>query len=183
MNTWSVPKFLILFICLYVSVGLGRMGGQERHTPANPPSIPVLNRICDIHALSDKDAGRGHPVRIQGVVIFYGGSSSRPGRMLLFVQDASDGIYIDAPPENLGLTVGDLVEVKGITGHGWFTNQIEMPEIHVLGRAPLPMPRRPRYEDLALGQQDSHWVEIAGIVIPFKSKSHRRDLSYPSPWV
>ncbi len=64
----------------------------------------------------------------------------------------------------LASTAGDLVEVKGVTGHGWFSNQIEKPEIHVLGRAPLPVPRRPRYEELALGQQDSQWVEIAGIV-------------------
>ena len=83
---------------------------------------------------------------------------------MLFVQDASGGIYIDTPSWNLGLSAGDFVEVKGVTGHGWFSNQIEQPEIQVLGRAPLPAPRRPRYDEVALGQQDSQWVEIAGIV-------------------
>ena len=140
------------------------MWGQQSHTPTGLPATPVLTRVSDIHALSEKDAGRGHPVRIRGIVTFYGPASSRPDRTVLFVQDSSDGIYVETPLGDLGLTAGDFVEIKGVTGHGWFTNQIERPEIHVLGRGPLPVPRRPRYEELALGQQDSHWVEIAGIV-------------------
>jgi PAS domain S-box-containing protein len=98
------------------------------------------------------------------VITFYGGSASREDVLVLFVQDSTGGIYIEAPPRNLGLAAGDLVEVKGVTGHGWFSNQIEKPEIQILGRAPLPAPLRPRYEEVALGQQDSQWVEIAGIV-------------------
>jgi PAS domain S-box-containing protein len=83
---------------------------------------------------------------------------------VLFVQDPTGGIYIEVPVEDLGLKAGDLVEVKGVTGQGWFANQIEKPEVQVLGRAPLPEPRHPRFEEIALGQEDSQWVEIAGIV-------------------
>jgi PAS domain S-box-containing protein len=83
---------------------------------------------------------------------------------VLFVQDPTGGIYIEVPVEDLGFKAGDLVEVKGVTGHGWFANQIEKPEVQVLGRAPLPEPRHPRFEELALGQEDSQWVEIAGII-------------------
>ncbi len=140
------------------------MWGQQSSAPAEPRSSPVITRVSDIHALSEKDAERAHPVRIRGVVTFYGGSSSREHRLVLFAQDSTDGIYVEMPPKDLGLSAGDLVEVEGVTGHGWFSNQIEKPEIHVLGRGRLPVPRRPRYEDLGLGQQDSRWVEIAGIV-------------------
>ena len=141
------------------------MWGQGGHTPAEPSSLPVLTRISDIRALSEKEAGKGRPVRVRGVVLFYGDSLTRLGKKVLFIQDSTDGIYIGTPPTgDLGLTAGDFVEVAGITGHGWFTNEIEKPQIHRLGRALFPAPRRPRYEDLALGQQDSHWVEISGIV-------------------
>ena len=143
---------------------MGRGVGAVKARPRGAFLPPVLTRISDIHALSVEEAGQGRPVRVRGVVLFYGDSLSRLGKRVFFIQDSTDGIYVEAPEENLGLTAGDLVEVAGITGHGWFTNQIEKPQIRVLGRAPLPVPRRPRYEDLALGQQDSHWVEISGIV-------------------
>ena len=162
MNTRSAPRLLIILSCLLLTAGMGEV--RAKQDPAEPTPSRVITRVSDIHELSEMDAGRGHPVRIRGVVTFYGGSSSRPGKMLLFVQDSTDGIYVAEPSEGLGLTTGDLVEVEGVTGHGWFTNQIEKSEVHVLGRSPLPVPRRPRYEDLALGQQDSHWVEIEGIV-------------------
>lgn len=57
---------------------------------------------------------------------------------MLFAQDSTDGIYVEMPPKDLGLSAGDLVEVEGVTGHGWFSNQIEKPEIHVLGRGGSP---------------------------------------------
>jgi len=140
------------------------MWGQQGLTSAKPHSLPVIARVSDIRALSAKEAELGHPVRIRGVVTFYGGPTTLAGNKVLFVQDSTDGIYVEALDEDLGLTVGDLVQVKGVTGHGLFANVVEKPEIRVLGRAPLPEPRRPRIEELALGREDGKWVEIAGIV-------------------
>jgi len=164
MNTRPAPRFLIVFACLFVSVGLGRMCGQQSPSPAKPHSFPVLTRISDIRGLSEEEAELGHSVRIQGVVTFYGKSSSLPGRVVLFVQDSTGGIYVHPPALGLGLTAGELVEIKGVSGHGLFANQIEKPEVQVLGPVPLPEPRRPRWEELSLGREDSQWVEIAGIV-------------------
>jgi hypothetical protein len=110
------------------------------------------------------------------VVTFYGGSSTRPGNKALFVQDSTDGIYVNALGEDFSLTPGELVEVKGVTSHGWFANQIEKPEIRVLSRTPLPEPRRPGFEELALGREDDKWVEITGIV-------HSTLIEEPSKWL
>jgi PAS domain S-box-containing protein len=158
MNTRSAPRLVIVLSCLFVSMGMGEVWGQQSHTPAELPSLPVLTQVSDIHELSEKEAERGYPVRIRGVVTFYGGPP------LLFVQDSTGGIYVQTLTEEHDVTTGDLIEVKGVTGHGLFANQVERPEIHVLGRAPLPEPRRPRLEELALGREDSQWVEITGIV-------------------
>ena len=158
MNTRLTPRLVVVLSCLFVSMGLGEAWGQQSHPPAELPSLPVLTRVSDIHELSEKEAERGYPVRIRGVVTFYGGPP------LLFVQDFTGGIYVQTLIEQHDVTAGDLIEVKGVTGHGLFANQVERPEVHVLGRAPLPDPHRPRLEELALGREDSQWVEITGIV-------------------
>ena len=159
MNIRPTLRFLLVFSCLFVSVGWwGKLWGQQINPPALPLSPRLLTQISDIHALSENEAERGYPVRIRGVVTYYGGPP------VLFIQDSTGGIYVEALADDLGLTAGELVEVRGVTTHGWFRNQIEKPKIHVLGRALLPEPRRPRIEELAVGREDSQWVEVAGIV-------------------
>jgi PAS domain S-box-containing protein len=151
----SVVVFLISCGCLGLTDAWGRQGS----VPASPLALPVLERVNDIRALPGKQASLGYPVQVRAVVTYYGG----PG-WELFVQDSTGGIYVVAPEQDLRLEPGQLVEVKGHTGHGYFANEIEKPTIRVLGRAPLPQPSRPRYEQLALGQADSQWVEVEGIV-------------------
>ncbi len=147
MNTGSTPSRLAIYAWLLVSIGLGWARGQQSPTSANPSSFPLLTRISDIHALPTRVADRGYPVRIQGVVTFRGEPP------FLYVQDSTAGIFVEAPAADPVLTLGDLIEIKGVTGHGWFANQIEKPQIHILGRAPLPAPRHPRFGELALGRE------------------------------
>lgn len=158
---------IIILISLLISVGPGKLWGQQSHSPAEPLSSAVLTQIRDILQLPDKDADRGQPVRVRGVVTFYDGPSYHLDHTdpNFFFQDATGGIYVkEAPARGLNLTAGDLVEVKGITAHGWYRNQIERPEVHVLGRAPLPEPRRPATSQLDLGRVDCEWVKITGFV-------------------
>jgi hypothetical protein len=81
------------------------------------------------------------------------------------LQDSTGGTFVkEASAQELNLKAGDLVEVKGVTAHGWYRNQIERPEVRVLGRAPLPEPRRPATSQLDLGRLDCEWIKITGIV-------------------
>ncbi|MGO8816186.1 MAG: PAS domain S-box protein [Terriglobia bacterium] len=164
MNDRYTPRFFIVLSYLLLFVGLREVREQQIPLPTSAPALTALTRVIDIHNLSEKDAERAYPVRIRGLITFYGGSASRENVWVLFVQDSTGCIYVDTPPRNLGLAAGDSVVIKGVTGHGWFSNQIEKPDIQTLGRAPLPAPIRPHYEEIALGQQDSQWVEISGIV-------------------
>lgn len=151
---------IIVFFCLIVSVGAGKLWGQKGHTPGEPASATVLTQVKDILELTPEEAERGQPVRIRAVVTYY--DHLIP---LSFVQDPTGGIFVVTPSNsNLGLKSGDLVEIKGVTMHGWFRNQITKPQVQAVGRAPLPEPRRPRTDQLDLGRLDCQWVEITGIV-------------------
>ena len=156
---------IIVFFCLLAFVEAGKLWGQQSHTPAEVPSSRVLTQIREILQLPNKEADEGQPVRVQAVVTFYEGRAYR-GLMILFIHDSSGGIFVreGSAQEDLNLTPGDLVEVKGVTAHGFLRNEIRKPEVHTLGRAPLPDPRHPRPDQLVLGRLDCEWVEITGFV-------------------
>lgn len=143
----SAPGSLVIFSLTILCLGLTYSWGQQPGTPVVPPSLPLLTRAGDIRALSAKQANLGYPVRLRAVVTYYGNATGWE----LFVQDLTGGIYVQPPEEDLDLSVGQLIEVEGVTSSGGFANQIEKPTIHALGHAPLPAPQRPRYEQLALG--------------------------------
>ncbi|MGD1156854.1 MAG: PAS domain S-box protein [Terriglobia bacterium] len=171
MHIRSAPRFLIVVLISFFCLGLKDSWGQQGSVPASPLSPPVLARVSDIRALPAKQASLGYPVRVRAVVTYYGGP-----RRELFVQDSTGGIYVVGPEADLHLEPGQFVEVKGLTGHGLFANQIEKAAIHVLGRAPLPPPQRPRYEQLVLGRADSQWVELEGIVRSAQIDAGSKDL-------
>ena len=155
----SAPGSLVIFSLTILCLGLTYSWGQQPGTPVVPPSLSLLTRAGDIRALSAKQANLGYPVRLRAVVTYYDAATQN-----LSVQDQTGGIWVDVPREDLHLKTGQLVEVEGFSNRGIFANQIERPKVQIQGRAPLPPPLRPPYEQLALGRADSQWVEIEGIV-------------------
>ncbi|MFZ0959791.1 MAG: hypothetical protein WAO35_02720 [Terriglobia bacterium] len=170
---------IIILSCILVSMGPGKLWGQQSHSSAELPSSAVLTQIRDILQLSDKDADRGPPVRVRGVVTYYDGPAYHPDHSDpdFFLQDSTGGIFVkEASGQELNLTAGDFVELKGVTAHGWYRNQIEKPSVSVLGRAPLPEPRRPATSQLELGRVDCEWVKIAGMVYSAEIEEPSRKL-------
>ena len=122
-------------------------------------SLPVLTQAAQIRKLSSREAQRQYPIRLQGVLTYY-----TPELRLTFFQDSTAGIYVNilgTPPE---ARTGDLVEVRGVSGAGFFAPEVEHPAIRVLGKASLPPARRFALEDLLTGEQDSQFVEVRGII-------------------
>src|SRR5438093_1387919 len=56
---------------------------------------------------------------------------------------------------------GQRVEVVGTTSPGEYAPIVVPERVSVLGEAPLPNPKPVTYEQLASGQEDSQFVEIA----------------------
>jgi signal transduction histidine kinase len=122
-------------------------------------TLPVLTQAAQVRALASREAQRRYPIRLQGVLTYY-----MPELRLTFFQDSTAGIYVNILETPPAAHTGDLVEVRGVSGAGFFAPEVERPEIRVLGKSPLPPARRVALEDLLSGEQDSQFVEVSGVV-------------------
>ncbi len=86
-----------------------------------------------------------------------------PSRHLLFVQDRTDGIFVELQHESVALRAGTDVEVTGVTSAGFAPNVSEA-SIRVLGLANLPAPKTKSFESAIQGREDCRWLELGGIV-------------------
>ena len=132
--------------------------------------LPTLNSVRQIRALSKQEANRGYPVRLKVVVTFFSisrGPSDPTSADLgtnLFVQDYSGGNWVGIDANSPTLRAGQLIELRGATGQTDFAPDILHPRYHILGTAPMPVPVRAEFGQLASTQLDSRWVEIDGII-------------------
>jgi signal transduction histidine kinase len=135
-------------------------GGPSRLCRAQAQeTLPLVTEAARLRTLTPREAQRQYPIRLQGVLTYY-----MPELRLAFLQDSTAGVYVnilEAPPR---AHTGDLVEVRGVSGAGFFAPEVEHPEIRVLGKASLPPARRFPLQDLLGGEQDSQFVEVRGIV-------------------
>jgi hypothetical protein len=121
--------------------------------------LPLLTAVGKIRGLPPTEAERRYPVRLRGVVTYFD-----PLWAMMFVQDSTGGIFVDA--QNLGeaFAAGDFVEVSGWSDPGNYAPEIIRPTIRRLGRAALPRPTLVPLEQLLTGTEDSQWVETRGVV-------------------
>ncbi|HVU50529.1 MAG TPA: PAS domain S-box protein, partial [Polyangia bacterium] len=127
-----------------------------------------------IHALSPAQAAAARPVRVRAVV-----THVNEDGLYLFIQDASDGVFVDAsdapsPPAR----PGDLALVEGVTAPGLFAPQIRLRRLTVVGTAPLPPARPSTYAELASGKLDSRLVTLEGTVRAIGVEPPRADKQY-----
>jgi signal transduction histidine kinase len=119
----------------------------------------ALTNVVAVRALSPQQAEQHFPVRLRGVVTYH--NERRP---LLFVQDATGGVYVHAP-KSAGIARGQLVEVAGVTMPGRFAPCVGGPvRLTLLGVAPLPEPTRVTIDQLNDPRHHSQWIEVAGVV-------------------
>jgi len=144
---FSVP-FWCLVVCLILpAAGCSNQSGDSA----------VLDKVDTTRLAAMNPSNYGRPVRIQGVVTY-----CDPEWHLLFLQDASGGIFVALKDEVADLKVGNLVEVSGKLAPG--NRGIEEPHFRLLGAAPMPTPQSlPQTSDLAHVRL-SQWVQIHGTV-------------------
>jgi signal transduction histidine kinase len=122
-------------------------------------ALPVLRDVASVKALRGGDQF-GHNVFIWGTVTYYNAEQRR-----LFVQDETGGIFVDAGPRHpLGLSAGDVVEIRARSDVGRFAPMLVDPAITFLEKGSLPAHAENRIEYLFAGHGDSEWSEVEGVV-------------------
>jgi signal transduction histidine kinase len=140
----------ILFAIALILASGSRSGAEEE-----------LRTAAAVRELSVEQAQAGVRIKLRGVVTFF-----NENLYSRFIQDETAGIYLQYStntPTPL-LEAGQLVEVDGVSSPGEYAPIIMPSRINILGKSDLPAPKRATYERLASGQEDSQFVEIAGIV-------------------
>lgn len=127
-----------------------------RHTEPD-----LFTEVRQFHHLTALEARRGYPIHVTGTVTYFD-----PVTHNMFVQDRTEGTYvftngIAALP---AIQSGDEVEIAGVTFPGDFAPTIGKPSIRVLGRGKMPEPLNADVEDIFLGNEDSQWVELEGVI-------------------
>jgi diguanylate cyclase (GGDEF)-like protein len=124
-----------------------------------PASGAMLTTALEVHQLPLSAAQRAYPVHLRGVVTYFD-----PGNHLLFVQDSSDGIFVELSEKEKGaMQAGDQVEVTGVTTAD-FAPDVAKARIRVLSHPGLPAPKIASLGVANWGREDCHWIELDGIV-------------------
>ncbi len=112
-----------------------------------------------------QDAARGYPVRFRAVVLYYDPFLD-PRRPILFVHDATGGIYVILhSPSDIHLHAGELIEVTGRSAPGQFAPVVGDGIVEAIGESRLPVAaQRVSFGQMLTGSFDSQWVEIEGLV-------------------
>lgn len=124
------------------------------------PNLRVLNHVEMVRLLDEKEAAKGYPVSIRGVVTYYDQEGND-----CFVQDGTAGIWIDTlstREQGLDLRAGDIVEVESYSAPG-YAPSLTRPRFQIKGRGPLPNREVLGLAHLLTGREDGQWVRIIGL--------------------
>jgi diguanylate cyclase (GGDEF)-like protein len=124
--------------------------------------LPTLTTARQAHSLSNEEAARALPVHLRGVVTYFDPDFGT-GHAAIFIHDATGSIFVSqASKPAAQLFAGALVDVRGVSSPGGIVGN---PQIHILGRAPLPLiAPRVSLAHLKTGAEDAQWVEVEGSV-------------------
>ena len=137
---------------------------------------PITN-LRALRLLSIEESSRSLPVDVTAIA-----TDISPQRASLFVQDSTEGAYVDATDQALNaLRAGQRLRIRGITSRGGYAPVITNPRIDVLGDATLPAPETIDPDRAPSGVYDSHWVELEGQVHPFKKTPSGSFFNFVTP--
>lgn len=166
---WLPIGLATLFAFISVRGGCAESKPAESVQPPSEEALPsILTTAEQIHRLAREEAARAHRAIIRGIV-----TCKLPDSAAMVVQDSTRGLYVDWITEEFDAcpTLGELVEVEGITDPGEFAPQLHALRITCLGEGEPPQPTRPTWDQLINGSLDTEYVEIQGVVTSVRADS------------
>jgi len=135
---------------------------QPTPTPAATDShlqpLP-LTTVAQIRALPPSSVGKGVPVELRATLTYY-----QPADGIVFVQDATGGIFVQAPANAPPLHAGDVALIEGTTVESGFAANILARRIHFVRAGEMPLPLPVTWRQLIHGSVDCAWISITGRV-------------------
>ena len=123
---------------------------------------PILTTIPAIKHLSSTQASAQNEVHLRAVVTY--NTAGRDGNVYC-IQNATGGIFIEAPRQRLQGSPGDVVDVRGIaTSLSGYAPAVIEPVVRVVGRSHLPRPQHLSFGAMASGTSDGLFVTLSGTV-------------------
>lgn len=119
----------------------------------------LLTLAAQVRRLQPDEARKGYRAQIRGVV-----TTSSPASLV--IQDSSGGVFVRYVAKGGAMQPrpGEYWQIEGITDPGDFSPILFGDRCHYLGRAPMPDPIRPAWEQIAGGGLDAELVEFEGVV-------------------
>jgi len=148
-SRWALVWVVSAFVCVRT---LGADASSRLVAPA-------LTNAIQVRQLSSEAARRQWPVRLRGVVTYV----DAPWNMM-FVQDATAGVFVQTSAGATNLATGQEVEITGVTHPGAFSPIIEQARVQSVGTADLPRAKALRLPALADGHADGYRIEVRGLV-------------------
>jgi len=164
-----------LLFCPALSAG-GRQPG------AAPQALPTLTTAESAHDLPAEQASRGYPEHLRLVVTYYDPDTD-PKVGAFFACDPTGCIVALVPPRPvLPIKLGTVVEVTGRSDPGNYAPIMIASRVRAVGEAPVPFgPARRSLAELMTGADDSHWVEVEGVVHSVTRAAHNVTLTLALP--
>lgn len=157
----SPSRWLRRTIRLEVAIAAALTAQAAAQAPAPAPPEPSprepIRTVRAVQQLQNAEARQGLPVVLRGIV-----THSNPEWSLLFLQDATGGIYCSTArlPELPGFQ--EECEVSGVTREGSFLPIFTALKVTTFGKRNLPDPIKAEIVDLWTGKYDGRHVQVRG---------------------
>lgn len=139
-------------------------------------SAEPIRSVEILRSLSPEDAAKASPVRLTGVVTYRGWLDFviHDGQASIFADfrfSIKKGLWQGPMPSPSEIEAGALVEIEGVTDPGGFSPMVLVTKCRRIGTQSIPPPIKPSIGQLLSGTQDSHWVEVEGVVHQYEYSS------------
>lgn len=135
----------------------------------------VLRTCAEVHALSAAEAASGREVKLTGVITF----SENPQRFPFIIQDETGGCFIQTGEMDFPRTVGQRIEIHGVSREGGFAPVVRMRSYRLIGVGVLPEAVAVPYEDLRMGYVDGLRISFTSRVRAVSFGSRQRPFNPP----
>src|SRR5262249_50620778 len=123
----------------------------------SPPS--PISTVQEIRKLAPEEARSARSVKLTGVV-----THINPHLNDFFLQDNSAGVYVQPTELAKGLSLGDRIELEGVTDPGDFAPCVRANKITPLGQGKLPDAFAYTLVTEESRWLDAQWVQVSVIV-------------------